>query len=310
MTFYNGPIVDAHMHLWDLDSEPFGNTYGWLLGPKAIQSHLAGSGERLQKMQTTYLLNDYEEDAKNLNIVKTVHVQAECDNSRGETEWLQNIADNHGKPQGIVAHCNLAKEDVEDNLKFHCQFHNVKGIRQLLNFEDKNSNLNFCDRGDYLTDPNFLRGFALLEKYHLSFDLHVWYHQMKDVATLADRFPNIQIIVDHLGCPKGYLDPSLDSKKGWKEAMELMSKRPNVAVKLSGLWMTLQPEEFEEYLHYVIGIFGVNRCIFASNCPVDKMNAKTLENLVNEYKRSLRNFSFEEQKKFFHDNAIQFYRLQ
>ena len=73
--------------------------------------------------------------------------------------------------------------------------------------------------------------------------------------------------------------------------------------------MTLKPHEFEEYILFAVNAFGVERCIFASNFPVDKMNAITLDTSCNLYKTAFRNWSKSDQKKIFHDNAIKFYRL-
>jgi predicted TIM-barrel fold metal-dependent hydrolase len=308
-TLYDGPIIDAHMHLWDLETVPFGASWHWLKGPQSITSHLAGTPEKVKDMKKTYLLQNYLQDAKGQNIIKTVHVQAECDDPRAETQWLQSVADKEGNPSGIVAYANLARDDVEDLLRFHAQSKNFRGIRQMLNFDEKNPNLNFADRGDYLTNPLFWRGFALLEKYKLSFDLQLWYHQMHDAAQLAERFPNVQIIVNHTGLPKGYLDTSEEAKKGWKDGMEELSKHLNVAVKISGLYMTLKPEQFQEYIHHTLSLFGVDRCMFASNYPVDKMNSEQMSNVFDSYRKSVKHLAAADQKKLFHDNAIKFYRL-
>lgn len=84
------PIIDAHQHFWDLDNL----SYGWLKGPNQVDVHLAG---KLDPIRKNYLLGDYLEDTKHQNVVKSVHLQAECGDRLGETKWLQSLADKHGK---------------------------------------------------------------------------------------------------------------------------------------------------------------------------------------------------------------------
>ncbi len=54
---------------------------------------------------------------------------------------------------------------------------------------------------NFLTDEKWLAGLALLEKYNLSFEIHVLPHQLKRSAVVTKRFPGIMFMVDHCGIP-------------------------------------------------------------------------------------------------------------
>lgn len=72
---------------------------------------------------------------------------------------------------------------------------------------------------------------------------------------------------------------------------------------------TVATEVFRPIVQYAIETFGVDRCMFGSNFPVDKMNT-TYENLFNVYKECVSHLSPDEQRKVFYENAIRVYRLQ
>ena len=112
----NIPIVDAHHHLWDLENEK--TKYSWLM-VKEGEAFFGDYGA----IRKSYLLDDYLKDAKNQNLIKSVHVQAEHDDDSpvSETEWLQKTADNHNS--------NLPNAIVKDPLVlgFSCNSGNCAG---------------------------------------------------------------------------------------------------------------------------------------------------------------------------------------
>jgi len=294
-----------------LENKPFGCTWEWLKGPHQIEGHMAAKdSESMKKMKTSFGISTYLEDIKNNNVVKSVHVQAECSNAKGETEWLQSIADAKGFPHGIVAYANFADDDVDQLLEFHSKFKNVRGIRKLLNWDDEKASLRVPEK-DYLKDPKWRKGFALLAKYNMSYDLQIWYTQMDDAFELAKEYPNIQIILNHTGLPMGFLDPSENAIQGWQNGMKKLAQCPNVVVKISGLCMTYHDvnlKNFKPLIDFTISCFGVERCMFASNFPVDRLNT-TYDNLFVVFKECVKDLPADHQKKLFHDNAIKYYRL-
>ena len=93
-SLYDGPIIDAHHHLWELGS----GRYSWLTdGPREV---VFGSTAPLIR---DYFLADYLADMAGIGLVKSVHIQASFyEDPVAETRWLQGIADENGFPHGSL----------------------------------------------------------------------------------------------------------------------------------------------------------------------------------------------------------------
>ena len=203
-------IIDPHHHLWSVRS---GN-YPWLLD--RMREVLWG---KPADIAAEYLVDDLLDDAKNRDLVKSVHVECGFDSTRPvqETAWLQSLADapgSKGFPHGIVAHADLSDPKIEETLAGHCEHANIRGIRQMLNRHQR-AHWNMSER-EYLQDPTWRRNFRLLEKYNLSFDLQLYYHQMDDAITLAEENPGTLFILNHTGMPA---DRDEEGLRGWRRAM-------------------------------------------------------------------------------------------
>jgi predicted TIM-barrel fold metal-dependent hydrolase len=197
------PIVDSHHHLWDL-GDP--NHHYKRLRHDASGDSVAGDFNRLK---STYSIKDYLNDTQPCHVAKSVHVAVSFYDRDvdpwGDIKWLQTqmeINENQ-LPNGLVANANLADDQLEEKLLIlTSQFKNVRGIRHILNWLDgKPSIYTMCDRPDYLTDDKWKKGFSLLNKYGLSFDLQIYQHQMNDAAQLAREYLNTNIILNHCGKP-------------------------------------------------------------------------------------------------------------
>ncbi len=100
-----------------------------------------------------------------------------------------------------MAFADLADPGVEAVLERHCAHPNMRGIRFMVNYIEDDPLYCMTDRGDWLRDPQWRQGYALLEKHELSFDLQVYHHQMADAAALAGRHPGIPVLLNHAGLP-------------------------------------------------------------------------------------------------------------
>ncbi|TBY72509.1 hypothetical protein E0H51_26065 [Rhizobium leguminosarum bv. viciae] len=292
-------IIDPHFHLWDLET----NYYPWLsdgVKPSAFGDYTA--------INKTYLIGDFLADAKNQNLAKAVHLDVGFDpkNPTGETKWLQAIADEHGFPHGIVGYADLRKPDVGDLLDEHMQYANFRGIRQSMNYHTDATKT-------YLAEPEvsrtleWRRGFKELARRDLSFDLQLYYWQMEEFLEVASDFPDVQIILNHTGMQVD--GPS--HFDGWRKAMHRLAQAPNVACKISGLGMgdwTWTTESIRPYVEEAIGAFGVERAMFASNFPVDKLFS-SYDAIWTAFKEITAGYSASERSALFHDNAERLYRL-
>ena len=280
------PLVDAHHHLWDTATAP----YPWLTAAPA------GIPRR-------YVLDDFLADAADWSLVKSVHVQGEIDrtHSVAETAWLQGIADAHGFPHGIVAYAALQDAGLDELLQAHARHANLRGIRQILNPDQ-------CERPDYLVDPAWRAGYARLAHYGLSFDLQALPEQFEDATAVALAYPEVPLIVNHTGMPR---DQTPSGITRWRSALRTLAAGPHVSIKLSGFAMfdpSWSTESIRPLVLDAIDVFGVDRCMFASNFPVDRART-TYDQLMTTFYASTAGLSFEDRRKLFHDNAERIYRL-
>jgi len=88
----------------------------------------------------------------------------------------------------IVCNVDLADANAEAALKAQKQFANLRGVRQML-YWDSPTVRQAVPRPDYCNAPEFRRGFALLEKHDLSFELQVYAGQAAYAAELVKAFP-------------------------------------------------------------------------------------------------------------------------
>jgi predicted TIM-barrel fold metal-dependent hydrolase len=295
-------IVDPHHHLWDRDL----HHYPWLAAP-AI-SGLVGDTTPLCR---NYLLADFMADAAPFELARSVHLQAEMAHelALAETRWLQSIADAPGSggfPHGIVAYADLADPQVDRMLEAHAAFPNTRGIRQILN-RHRDPGVSFVDR-DYMREDVWQRGFGRLRAHGLSFDMQLYAPQMADGAATARRHPDTQIIINHTGMP---VDRDLEGLTAWRSGMCALAACPNVAVKISGLGMVdhhWTVESIRPFVLETIDMFGTERCLFASNFPVDRLYSD-YAGLWRAFEILTAGFSADERAGLFHDNALRLYRL-
>jgi len=293
------PIIDPHFHIWDLDK----HYYPWL--SDGVKPSAFGDYGAINK---TYLIQDFLADAKNQNLVKAVHLDVGYDprDPAGETRWLQQVADVHGFPHGIVGYADLCKADVGDLLDEHMSYANFRGIRQSMNYHPDAAKT-------YLPEPEisrtrqWRRGFTELARRGLSFDLQIYYWQMEEFLELARAFPDVQIILNHTGMQ---ID-GIDHFEPWRSNLRLLAQAPNIACKISGLGMgdwTWTTQSIRPYVEEAIAAFGIERCMFASNFPVDKLFG-SYDKVMDAFKSITAAYSVSEIRALFHDNAARFYRL-
>lgn len=298
---YTGPIVDPHMHLWDLDR----HYYAWLQDTPLPNNP---AGDMTPIAYKSYGLDSYLADAKGWNVVEVVHVECGLPpkDQLSETDWLQSIADQRGVISGIVAGANLDDPGVEAMLAAHAARRNVRGIRQIVNWHKDPAKT--YGPTDKLLDAQWRAGFALLAKYGLSFDLQLYPSQMAVAAELAGAHPDIPLIINHAGMPTDRDDAGLAA---WRDGLAALAERPNVSCKISGLAMIDRAwtvESLKPFILTAIETFGVDRCMFASNFPVEKVHG-SFGAFYAAYDAITARFSDDERETLFARAARRIYRL-
>lgn len=295
-------VVDPHIHLWDLKT----HHYPWLANPGVS---FVGDARDLKH---DYLLTDLLGEAGGIEILKVVHVEANHDPADPveETRWLQGLADQpdaHGMPNGIVAAVDLAAPNAPEVLEAHAAFANTRGVRQILNVHE-NKLFDYIGR-HLMRDATWREHFALLRRHDMSFDMQLYPSQMEEAAALARAHPDTPFIVNHAGM---FVDrSSVAGYRAWRDGMRLLAGCANVSVKISGLAMfdhQWTVESLRPYVLETIDTFGVERAMFASNFPVDRLFG-SYEKLWQAYASIVADASTADQDALFRRNAERVYRI-
>jgi L-fuconolactonase len=313
------PIIDPHHHLW------------------------SGGGRSDYLLQD--LWNDTQSGHK---ILKTVFIECRTNyrgtgpenwKSLGETEFAAELAVQSaagGAAQaviaGLVCHVNLTLRDtLEETLAMHETASQglMRGIRHAGAHHprpEEGFNPGRYAPGLFL-DENFQAGVRFLGRRGYTYESWLYHTQLRDFTTLAKAAPDTIIILDHFGTPLGsgsFRDHREEIFQQWQADIRKLAECPNVYAKLGGLAMpdngfgwheSAKPATSDElvaaqkryYLH-TIECFGIQRCMFESNFPVDKVSV-SYPVLWNAFKKMVADFSTDEKQRLFYGTAATVYRL-
>jgi predicted TIM-barrel fold metal-dependent hydrolase len=291
-------IVDAHHHVWDPDV----NYHPWLRD-KPVSGFRYGDYSRINRR---YLVSDYLADARNWQVAGTVYVETEWDptDPGGEMDFIAGLRRASGYPSVAVGQVRLDEQACVPTLEKLAEHDFVRGVRQKPRANASPSDL--APGG--MTDDEWRRGFAKLRKYGLRFDLQTpWWH-LHEAADLARDFPDTQIILNHAGLPADRSEAGLSA---WRTAMAHAAGCPNVAVKISGIGtpgLSWTPSRNRDIVLTVIDLFGVERCMFGSNFPVDSLCAD-FDEIYEGFDAITTDFSIDDRRRLFHDNAVRIYTI-
>lgn len=291
-------IVDAHHHFWD----PSRNYYPWLCDEPPIPFRYGD----YRPIRRRYLPPDYRADAAPYIVAKSVYVEAEWNPADpvGEMRYIETMRSDHGLPTVAVAQAWLDRNDVARVLEDQAAFPFVRSVRH----KPRANRSPGEGAPGGTTDGTWRAGFRELARNGLRFDLQTpWWH-LGEAARLATDFPDTQIILNHTGLPA---ERGSDGLHGWKRAMSGLAACPNVAVKISGLGEPGRPwtaAANRGIVLTVIELFGVQRCMFASNFPVDSLCAKFAA-IFDGFREIVKDFAGAERRALFHDNAVRIYAI-
>ena len=247
-------------------------------------------------------LPDYLAAAKGLNVVKSVHLEADVDEPYmlDETRHLLALADQPDNPlEGIVACGRPERADFKSYLDKIADHPRVRGIRRVLHTQPD-------EVGQGAT---FIRNVAALSEYGLSFDICVLARQLPIAIQLVSKCPDVVFILDHCGVPQ-VKERNLDP---WRSHIREIAKFSNVSCKMSGLVAYADPAKWSEddlrpFVDHVIASFGWDRVLFGSDWPVCTLSA-SYKQWVEALQTITQGAGEVNQRKLFYDNAVRIYRL-
>ncbi|OAP38852.1 amidohydrolase [Sinorhizobium glycinis] len=238
-------FIDAHQHYWTLG-----------LG------HNDWPGPDLEPIFRDFCPGDLKPHLSAAGVSRTVLVQAAP--NVAETEFLLEIAKREETVAAVVGWIDILAHDAGAELrrlKMHPKF---KGIRPMLQSIAETA---------WILRPEAIATLEMLAQLDLRFDALIQPRHLPVIAALADRLPDLAIVVDHGAKPfiaEGRLEP-------WRADMAALARRPNVHVKLSGLvteaggkWSI---ERLRPYVTHLVGVFGAERVMFGSDWPVVLLDA-------------------------------------
>jgi predicted TIM-barrel fold metal-dependent hydrolase len=282
-------IVDAHHHFWD----PARNYHPWLRDEPPIPFRYGD----YNAIRRRYLHEQYLADARDYTVAGSVYVETEWDprDPIGEMTYVAELRQK-GLPSVAVGQAWLDHADAGQVLERLTGFDFVRSVRHKPR------------PGDMQTATRWRKGFALLAKRLGRFDLQTPWTHLGDAARLAHDFPGIMIFLNHTGLPA---DRSPEGIADWRKAMALLAAEPNVVVKISGLGIPgvgWTAEVNRQIVLAAIELFGVERCMFASNFPVDSLCA-SFDEIYRGFAAIVRDFSQGERHALFAGNARRLYAI-
>lgn len=240
-------IIDAHVHLWDARHTP----QPWM----TAEHH--GIARPFAPGDLQPLLERNDVDA-------VVLVQGACLDS--DTDYLLAEAERYEWIAAVTAW--LALDDPQrtrtrlESLETHPSF---RAVRHLVHNESD---------PHWILQPRVHASLALLEERGVILELPVVFpRHLGDLPVLAERFPELTIVIDHLGKPP----LGTDEMPAWTRELRAAAAYPHVVAKLSGLNTILaRPDwEVDDFLpacETAFECFGPSRLMCGSDWPVALLN--------------------------------------
>ena len=311
------PIIDPHHHLW------LRNGYTYLMPELAADLN---SGH---------------------NIVATVYAEchsmyraqgADEQRSLGETEFVRGQAAMSASGEfGDTRACDVMFGNVdltlggavEPLLEQHVEASGdrFRGVRLSSGWHADDRISNVASQPKLLIDPRVDEAVAVVNRMGLSLDCWLYHPQLDEVAQLADTYPELTIVLNHVGSPilgGPYRGKTDEVFQEWKAAIIRVSQRDNVVVKLGAMPIrmpsyegdrTLPPGSEEvaaawrPWMETCIDAFGPARAMYESNFPVQKRWC-SYQVCWNAFKRISAGASAAEKSDLFCGAAARAYRIE
>ena len=153
-------------------------------------------------------------------------------------------------------------------------------------------------------EPAVLR---TLQERNLVFELMTHPDQLQAAAEQLAKVGDLTVVVEHTGWPR---NDSEEERALWRAGIDALAALGNVSCKLSGLAMpfgSMAVDALAPWLEHALEAFGPDRCIFASNFPVDAV-AGTFDELYTTFSTVTAGLDGESRDKLFAGNAERIYR--
>ena len=310
------PIIDSHHHLWEHPG-------------------------------SKYLAAEMIEDLKSgHNVVATVYVQSGTglrtsgpDHLRlvGETEYAAAAAEEAAQRWGVRSLCaaivgpislmagGTARPVLEEHVR--AGRGRFRGVRDLTHWDSDPAVHKVDTRPGMLGSCEAAEVAAILVEMRLSLDVFCYHTQLPEALALAETFPDLRIVINHIGTPLAigpYRERHDEVFRQWRTGLASFRDHENVSLKFGGLGMRFSGFGFDRldvppssddlvrawrpYFDACIEAFGPHRCMFESNFPVDKASFPYAV-LWNGYKKLSRSLTADERAQVLSGTAGRVYAI-
>lgn len=289
-------MCDTHVHLWNLAHPRL--TWDWV---DTAQDHPILGEIDAVKMRA-FEMHHLMAETRFAGVSGFVHVQAAIGSVDPveETRWLTAMAQRFPQLKAVVAHADIGSDRFAEQLAGHEESALFRGIR------------------DFAVEPYLASGqiaepverdLRRLSASSAVLDLDCEYPNMRSARALAERHPELTIVLEHIGFPRRRDD---DYFRQWRSAIEELSGAPNVVCKVSGVTMTdrfYTSASLRRWIHHCIECFGPDRIMIGSNWPLDRM-AGSYDSVMNHVRSLISEGSMAEQARMLHGTAHHVYRIE
>ncbi len=243
------PIIDTHLHLIYRDRL----SYPWLAG--------------VAPLDRNFPYETYAIEARRCGVSDAIHMEVDVtpEDIKAETRNVEDLA---RRPEsllrGAISSCRPEDDSFPAFLDGQLADPFVKGFRRVLHVVPD----------DLSEGATFRANIKRLAGTARPFDLCVRPDQIDKAIALADLAPSVQFVLDHCGVPS-IKDRAMHP---WRERIAAIGRRPNVAVKISGVVAYADPkswtvDDVRPYVEHAIESFGWDRVVWGSDWPVCTLTA-------------------------------------
>jgi predicted TIM-barrel fold metal-dependent hydrolase len=289
------PIIDTHAHFYDF-SHP---ELRWVWLERDFLHPIIGNINAIKAQE--FVVENFHAESRFSEVTGVVHVQAAIGspNPVTETVWLTEMNKKSPIPIRIVADSDLGSPNAIKQLEDHAKSKLFVGVRDfkaepMLAAKEIN--------------PNYEASLKWMAKKKIVFDLDCEWMNMGEARKLAERHPDLPIVLEHIGFPRKRTDAYFEN---WKKAVKDLAKAENVTMKISGVAMTdphFTKASLKPWIETCLKAFGPDRCVIGSNWPVDRLYS-SYDLIMNYYRDFISKLSTSEQKKILHKNAEKLYKF-
>lgn len=275
--------IDSHQHFWRYQESEF---------PWIGSEHLA--------LKRDFLPADLQLILQENQIDGSIAVQA-CQ-TLAETDWLLALAEQNPFIRGVIGWLPLCDPNVESLIEQYAAHSKLVGIRHVVHDEPDDQ---------FILRADFNEGIGRLASRDLVYDILIFEKHLPATIAFVDRHPNLQFVVDHIAKPKiraGNFDQE------WGTNLLELSRRPNVACKLSGMVTEVAAPQWDRqllapYFDTALEAFGPERLLFGSDWPVCLLRSD-YANWVHTVQAAIDELSEREQSLIWGENAARIYTLK